>query len=674
MSQKELNLGILAHVDAGKTTLTERLLYESGVIDAVGSVDRGTTQTDSLALERQRGITIKTAVASFALGDVHVNLIDTPGHPDFIAEVERVLDVLDGAVLVISAVEGVQPQTRILMRALQRLHVPTIMFINKIDRTGADPARVLRSISERLTSSVIAMGTVRAVGRRSASFSAYEEDDADFQARLAEVLSEHDEDLLAKYVEGLEEVPFGRLRKELAAQTRRGDVNAVFIGSAATGAGVAALMAAVRELLPSSAGDSGDPPSGKIFKIERGTKGEKIAYVRLFSGTIRVRDLLEIGPASENKVKAIELFKQGSSAPSAAFAAGAVAKVWGLSDSRIGDRVGEDGSTRIAFQFPPPTLESIVAPRDPADRGRLLDALAQLAEQDPLINVRQDDVHDEISVSLYGEVQQEVIEATLATDYGLEVVFREATTICIERPLGTGESGEVLYAKTKTNITGKSSSLSSNPFPATLGLRVEPAPAGSGIGFELDVDVRLLPIYIYKTIRTFRRQMAQYIREAMREGLYGWDVTDCLVRLIDCGYCAPGTAAADFRKLTPLVLFAALDKAGTRVYEPTLRIRIETPSSTTSSVLGKLMALGGESPIPSQVGQMTIVDAALPAARFAELQRQLPAVSGGEGVVESTFAGYEPVLGEAPKRRRVNPNPLNREEYLSLLSRRGGGG
>ena len=172
MSQKELNLGILAHVDAGKTTLTERLLYESGVIDAVGSVDRGTTQTDSLALERQRGITIKTAVASFALGDVHVNLIDTPGHPDFIAEVERVLDVLDGAVLVISAVEGVQPQTRILMRALQRLHVPTIMFINKIDRTGADPARVLRSISERLTSSVIAMGTVRAVGRRSASFSA----------------------------------------------------------------------------------------------------------------------------------------------------------------------------------------------------------------------------------------------------------------------------------------------------------------------------------------------------------------------------------------------------------------------------------------------------------------------------------------------------------------------
>src|SRR5947199_6152553 len=153
-----LNLGILAHVDAGKTTLTERLLYAAGVIDEIGSVDEGTTQTDSLELEQRRGITIKSAVVSFAIDDVTVNLIDTPGHPDFIAEVERVLGVLDGAVLVISAVEGVQPQTRILMRALHRLRVPTLMFVNKIDRRGADDERVLRMISERLTPAIVAMG------------------------------------------------------------------------------------------------------------------------------------------------------------------------------------------------------------------------------------------------------------------------------------------------------------------------------------------------------------------------------------------------------------------------------------------------------------------------------------------------------------------------------------
>src|SRR3989337_1173718 len=143
---RTLNLGILAHVDAGKTTLTERLLYAAGVIDKIGSVDDGNTQTDTLALEQQRGITIKSAVVSFVVDDVTVNLIDTPGHPDFIAEVERVLNVLDGAVLVISAVEGVQAQTRVLMRTLQRLHIPTLIFVNKIDRGGADGERVLEAI------------------------------------------------------------------------------------------------------------------------------------------------------------------------------------------------------------------------------------------------------------------------------------------------------------------------------------------------------------------------------------------------------------------------------------------------------------------------------------------------------------------------------------------------
>src|SRR6267154_375398 len=165
-----VNLGILAHVDAGKTTLTERLLYAGGVIDEIGSVDAGTTQTDSLELERQRGITIKSAVVSFAIGDLTVNLIDTPGHPDFIAEVERVLSVLDGAVLVISAVEGVQPQTRVLMRALLRLRIPALLFVNKIDRAGAGEERVVRAIATRLSPAVVPMGSASGLGARAAGF------------------------------------------------------------------------------------------------------------------------------------------------------------------------------------------------------------------------------------------------------------------------------------------------------------------------------------------------------------------------------------------------------------------------------------------------------------------------------------------------------------------------
>jgi ribosomal protection tetracycline resistance protein len=298
VARKTLNLGILAHVDAGKTTLTERLLYAAGVIDAIGSVDDGTTQTDSLALEQQRGITIKSAVVSFAIGDVTVNLIDTPGHPDFVAEVERVLSVLDGAVLVISAVEGVQPQTPLLMRALQRLRVPTLLFVNKIDRRGADPERVLEAISERLTPAIVPMGSARDLGTREADFTPWGADDG---GALAAALAERDDAILAAYVDG-ESVPYSRLREELAAQTKQALVHPVFFGSALTGAGHEPLTAGIAELLPAAEADAEGPVSGAVFKVERGLAGEKIAYARMFSGAVRTRDRLRFGRDHEAKV------------------------------------------------------------------------------------------------------------------------------------------------------------------------------------------------------------------------------------------------------------------------------------------------------------------------------------------------------------------------------------
>ena len=296
---RTLNLGILAHVDAGKTTLTERLLYAAGVIDEIGSVDDGSTQTDSLALERQRGITIKSAVVSFVIDDVTVNLIDTPGHPDFIAEVERVLSVLDGAVLVISAVEGVQPQTRVLTRALQRLRIPTLIFVNKIDRRGAHDERVLREIADKLETAIMPVGSARDLGTRVAGFTPYGAADSAFAAGLAGRLAEHDDALLAAYVADETAVPYRRLRDELAGQTKRALVHPVFFGSAITGAGVEALSAGIAELLPATDGDADGPVSGTVFKVERGQAGERIAYVRMFSGTVRTRDKLQVRPDDE---------------------------------------------------------------------------------------------------------------------------------------------------------------------------------------------------------------------------------------------------------------------------------------------------------------------------------------------------------------------------------------
>src|SRR3954470_7811949 len=305
---RTLNLGILAHVDAGKTTLTERLLYAAGVIDEIGSVDDGSTQTDSLALERQRGITIKAAVVSFTIDDVAINLIDTPGHPDFIAEVERVLSVLDGAVLLVSAVEGVQAQTRVLMRTLQRLRIPTLIFVNKIDRGGAAHEQTLNRIAERLSPAIVAMGTPYDLGTRAADFTPYDARDDAFSAQLTNLLADHDDALLAAYVDDDTPVAYFRLRAELVAQTKRALVHPVFFGSAISGAGVDAVIAGITELLPASEGDVGAPVSGSVFKVERGPAGEKIAFVRMYSGTVRTRDRLALGRGGCPKVTAIRVF------------------------------------------------------------------------------------------------------------------------------------------------------------------------------------------------------------------------------------------------------------------------------------------------------------------------------------------------------------------------------
>jgi len=666
VSQKTLNLGILAHVDAGKTTLTERLLYEAGVIDEPGSVDAGTTQTDSLALERQRGITIRSAVASFAIGDVRVNLIDTPGHPDFIAEVERVLGVLDGAVLVISAVEGVQPQTRVLMRALQRLRIPTLIFVNKIDRPGAGDERVLKAISERLTTAVAPMGTVRELGTRTAFFTLSSAEDPAARARLAELVAERDEGILAAYVEDESRVPYRRLRGALAVQAQRALVHPVFFGSAVTGAGLKPLLAGIAGLLPASEGDPDGPVSGTVFKIERGPGGEKIAYARMFSGTIRTRDRLRFGRSLEGKVTAIAVFERGPAVQRPSVAAGAVAKLWGLAEIQIGDRIGEPGGDEATHQFPPPTLESVVVARDRGDRARLRVALAQLAEQDPLINVRQDDTRQGIFVSLYGEVQKEVIQATLANEFGLDVTFRETTPICVERPIAPGEAVEILHAE-------------SNPFLATIGLRIDPAPNGSGIDFRLQVDHSVVPMYVYKKLENFTKSMGQYVRQTLQEGLFGWQATDCIVTMTKCDYSSPDgppatrgplSTAADFRKLTPLVLMQALERAGTAVCEPIVRVSIETPSDAAGAVLAAVARLGGVVGPLSLTGDLSTIETVMPAARAHDLQRQLPALTGGEGVLESNFGGYQRVSGTAPTRRRTTANPLDHQEYILHLARR----
>jgi ribosomal protection tetracycline resistance protein len=262
--------------------------------------------------------------------------------------------------------------------------------------------------------------------------------------------------------------------------------------------------------------------------------------------------------------------------------------------------------------------------------------------------VRQDDARQEISVSLYGEVQREVIEATLADEYGLEVSFHETTTICIERPRGAGEAIEFLNTP-------------SNPFHADLGLRVEPAPAGSGVEVlvEPGLDPRDAPLYTFKTFAAFVEHMGEYVRLALAEGLYGWQVTDCVVTLTECGYSVadgppsrrgPTSTSYDYRKLTPIVLHQALRRARTMVCEPVLTVVLEVPTNTTAAIQRVITKWGAEMLAQTSNGDLTRLEARLVATHLHQLQRQLPDLTGGEGVLEQQFHGYQPVRGRPPLR------------------------
>jgi len=631
-----LNLGILAHVDAGKTSLTERLLFTAGVIEQIGRVDDGTTRTDTLDLERRRGITIKSAVVSFRLGATTVNLIDTPGHPDFIAEVERVLGVLDGAVLVVSAVEGVQAQTRVLLRTLHRLGIPTLIFVNKIDRAGARFGGVLDEIAARLSPRLVPMTRVERLGSREAAV----RPEVDL-LRLAD----HDDEVLAAVLDG----------RPLPVLRAAGTTHPVFFGSAITGAGVGELVAGITSLLPAADGDPGGPPRGTIFKVERGPAGEKIAYLRMAAGTLRVRDT--VGP---DKVTAIEVFAGGASVPRGAITAGEIGTLRGLATIKIGDPVGvRDVAARHAH-FAPPSLETAIEPARRADRGALSAALDELAEEDPLIGVRRDDSRREVFVSLYGEVQKEVIQATLAERFGVEVSFRETTTLCIERPAGVGEATEL-------------NKVPPNPFLATVGLRVAPRPPGAGVSFALGVELGSMPPAFFKAVE-------ETVRATLGQGLHGWPVTDCAVTMTRAGYSARqshahavfdksmSSTAGDFRNLTPLVLMTALRQARTTVFEPIHAFRAEVPPDTIPSMLPALAELRA---VPLETGPAGITGE-IPAARVHELLRRLPALTRGEGVLESAFERYEPVRGPAPARARTDDNPLDRKEYLLRVVRRAG--
>ncbi|MGM9834404.1 MAG: tetracycline resistance ribosomal protection protein Tet(44) [Bacilli bacterium] len=546
---KIINIGILAHVDAGKTTLTESLLYTSGAILELGSVDKGTTRTDTMFLERQRGITIQAAVTSFNWNDYKINIVDTPGHTDFITEVYRSLSVLDGAILVISAKDGVQAQTRILFHALQKMNIPTIIFINKIDQYGINLNNIYQNIKEKLSNDIIVMQNVTLTPEISIK-NIIDLDDWD------PVISKNDK-LLEKYIAG-EKLTIQELTYEEYRCVKKGSLFPIYHGSAKNNIGTQQLIEAISNLFCPEMNKNYSELCGRVFKIEYTDHKQRLVYLRLYSGTLHLRDTIIL--PSKKKVKLTEIYipSNGEMIQTKIVCSGDIFIIPN-NTLRLNDIIGNEKilPCNVWNDKTVPILRTRIEPIKIEEREKLLDALTEIADTDPLLRYYVDTITHEIVISFLGTVQLEVICSLLIEKYHINIRIEDPTVIYLEKPLQKADY--TIHIEVPPN-----------PFWASIGLSITPLPIGSGIQYESKVSLGYLN-------QSFQNAVREGINYGLEQGLYGWEVTDCKICFEYGVYYSPVSTPSDFRFLAPIVLEQTLKKAGTQLLEPYLSFILFTP-------------------------------------------------------------------------------------------------
>ena len=546
---KIINIGILAHVDAGKTTLTESLLYTSGAILELGSVDKGTTRTDTMFLERQRGITIQAAVTSFNWNDYKINIVDTPGHTDFITEVYRSLSVLDGAILVISAKDGVQAQTRILFHALQKMNIPTIIFINKIDQYGINLNNIYQNIKEKLSNDIIVMQNVTLTPEISIK-NIIDLDDWD------PVISKNDK-LLEKYIVG-EKLTIQELTYEESRCVKKGSLFPIYHGSARNNIGTQQLIEAISNLFCSEMNENDSELCGRVFKIEYTDHKQRLVYLRLYSGTLHLRDTIILPEKKKVKLTEIYIPSNGEMIQTKTVCSGDIFIIPN-NTLRLNDIIGNEKilPCNVWNDKTVPILRTRIEPIKIEEREKLLDALTEIADTDPLLRYYVDTITHEIIISFLGTVQLEVICSLLIEKYHINIRIEDPTVIYLEKPLQKADY--TIHIEVPPN-----------PFWASIGLSITPLPIGSGIQYESKVSLGYLN-------QSFQNAVREGINYGLEQGLYGWEVTDCKICFEYGVYYSPVSTPSDFRFLAPIVLEQTLKKAGTQLLEPYLSFILFTP-------------------------------------------------------------------------------------------------
>lgn len=626
-------MGILAHVDAGKTTLSEGMLYLSGTVRKLGRVDHKDAFLDTYSLERDRGITIFSKQAVFSLGNRRINLLDTPGHVDFSAEMERTLQVLDYAVLVISGADGVQGHTETLWKLLKLYEIPTFIFINKMDQPGTDRDSLLAELKERLDEGCIVFGKEENVENHTVNDSRDK-----IKSKNKEVLykktekgaSENDTlaDALDIDSESLEEIAMTdeavldyfmeheTVRNEdICRLIRERKIFPCYFGSALKLDGVQELLAGFEEYMKPF--DGKKEFGARVFKISRDDKGERLTFLKVTGGKLVVKMPIN----KEEKINQIRIYSGAKYEAVNEVEAGGVCAVTGLSSSYIGQGLGVEKGTASPFLEPVLTYQMILP--EGADTTKVLRELKQLEEEEPLLNIVWNPALEEIHVQLMGEVQTEILKTMIAERFHLDVKF------------GTGK---IVYKETiKSPVVGVGHYEPLRHY-AEVHLKMEPLEAGSGLVFDTDCSEDVLD-------RNWQRLILTHLQEREHPGvLTGAPITDMKITIVAGRAHLKHTEGGDFRQATYRAVRQGLKSAESVLLEPWYSFVLEVPSEQVGRAMSDIGQMNGsfEGPEAEDKQGMVRLTGTAPASEMRDYQREVWAYTKGRGRITLTLKGYEP--------------------------------
>lgn len=605
--RKHVNIGILAHVDAGKTTLSEGMLYLSGRIRDMGRVDHGNAFLDTYELERERGITIFSKQAVFAWKNVDITLLDTPGHVDFSAEMERTLQVLDYAVLVISAADGVQSHTVTLWRLLKRYDIPVFIFVNKMDRPDVDRECLMMELKERFSEGCIDIEAIFGTGDGTLLFGARKES-ADIDGERLESLAVCDETLLEEYLER-GEISKETLRNAVASR----NVFPCWFGSALKAEGITELLDGIAELTCMK----GYPQEfgAKVYKISRDVQGSRLTYLKITGGTLRVKEEL---PQVRGKVNQIRIYSGAKYETVQEAEAGMVCAVSGLEETFPGQGIGCEQESEM------PVLEPVLTYRidlpESCDIHAMLNNLRQIEEEEPQLHVVWEEASSEIHIQLMGEVQTEVLQQMVKERFGIVIGFGE---------------GNIVYKETISTPVEGAGHFEPLRHYAEVRLLLEPGERGSGMQFASACSEDVLD-------RNWQRLILTHLEEKEHRGvLTGSAVTDMKITLLTGRAHQKHTEGGDFRQATYRAVRQGLRKAQSILLEPYYEFCMELPMENVGRAMSDIQRMSGSFKGPETENGQAVLMGSAPVSEMRGYQKEFAAYTGGFGRLFLTLKGYD---------------------------------